>query len=499
MNGQRLRGLRAPAVAARASVFGSIRYKLLVTYLLLVLLATGSLAAYVLHTFRSFYLAQVREDLMGRAMAVIDEVGEGLAAGDRARLNGLAGRFVSQTHLNFRVFDARLQLVAWARVPQDYPPWIQLPGMPAAVRGHWNSGIAGDQQLGSEKLYVVGPVDRNGKRLGYLRMSLLLGDFRRVFAGVQAAVAVGLLVTLAGCAFISLLLARSLTDPIRHMVAFAESVGSGRFGDRLEALSPDEMGRLATALNRMGEQLAHQEQQRRTFLAAVSHELRTPAANVQVTLESLLAGADEEPALRGRFLQAALGESERLSQLVRDLLDLARLEADGVRMEAQPVALASLTARAVEAIEPRLRERSIMIDVEVPIEAWVTGDRDRLLQVLMNLLDNAGRFTQPETAIRVTATLTHQEVELVVTDAGPGIAPEDLPFVFDHFYTADKSRARPGTRAAGGGGTGLGLAIVHQIVEAHGGRVAASNAPEGGACFTLHLPRLAHPPCREML
>src|SRR5690349_20992604 len=122
----------------------SIRHKLLVTYLLLVLLATGSLAAYVLSAFRGFYLAQVREDLMGRALAVLDEVSDALAAGDRPRLKALAGRFVTQTPINFRVFDARLQMVAWAKPPPDFPPWIDLPGMREAVRGMRASGITSE-------------------------------------------------------------------------------------------------------------------------------------------------------------------------------------------------------------------------------------------------------------------------------------------------------------------------------------------------------------------
>lgn len=470
---------------------GSIRNKLLITYLLLVLLATGSLAAYVLMRFAGFYLAQVREDLLGRSTAVLEEVAEALAQEDHSRLQLLASRYASQTSLNFRVFDERLQMVAWAKTPGDYPPWINLPGMREAVRGRRASGITADGESRSEKLYVVVPVNRGERRLGYVRMSLLLHEFRRVFARVQMAVAGGLLATLVGCAILSLGLARGLTDPVRQMVAFAESVGGGRFGAHLPAPSSDEIGRLAAALHRMGRRLDQQEQERRQFLAAVSHELRTPAANVQVTLESLLAGADDEPALRHRFLRAALQESERLSQLVRDLLDLARLDAGGVRLAADEVSLADLTAQAVAAMESRLRERDVGIDVDVPADLGVIGDADRLLQVMLNLIENAVDFTHPETTIRVRGTGTREEAMLMVEDDGPGIAEADLPFVFDRFYTADPSRARPGSRAATGGGTGLGLAIVRQIVEAHGGDVEAGNVPGGGARLIIHLPATA--------
>jgi signal transduction histidine kinase len=424
-------------------------------------------------------------------------VGEALAleGPDRlGRLRYLAQMFRDQPLITLRVFDAQVNQLVTSRVPlSDGPPWTNLPGMRKAMQGEIDSDIVPDKLFGSEKLYVVMPVERGTRRVGYLRMSLLFSEFQDVFARVQAAVILGLMATLAGCALISILLARGLSNPISQMMAFAEGVGAGRFGDRLATASADEIGRLAAALNRMSERLDRQEQERRNFLAAVSHELRTPAANVQVTLESLLAGADEEPELRERFLRAALRESERLSQLVRDLLDLARLEAGGVRMDAYPVPMTDLVARAAEAVEPRLRERSVLMDVDVTPDVWITGDSHRLLQVLMNLLDNAIRYTYPESAIHISVTATRQEVELAVEDNGPGIPDDDLPFVFDRFYTADKSRARPGVRAASGGGTGLGLAIVRQIVEAHHGHVEAANRPEGGARFMARFPRAAGP------
>jgi signal transduction histidine kinase len=264
-------------------------------------------------------------------------------------------------------------------------------------------------------------------------------------------------------------------------------VGAGQFGHRLAIRSSDEIGQLTAALNRMGERLDQHDQERREFLAAVSHELRTPAANIQVTLEALLAGADSEPAMRERFMRAALSESERLSQLVRDLLELARLEAGGVQMAVEPVRLADLVAQASEAMEPRLRDCSVRFAAKSAPDVWVTGDPDRLLQVVMNLLDNAARYTHPECRIAVSVHATSHEAVLRVEDDGPGIPEPDVPFIFDRFYTADKSRARDRS------GTGLGLAIVRQIVEAHGGQVEADNVPGAGARFTVRLPRAPAP------
>jgi signal transduction histidine kinase len=401
-------------------------------------------------------------------------------------MDNLARMFAGQPHLTFRVFDSRMALLVSSRQPPpDRPPWIALPGMRDASRGIVATGIIPDEQPGGEKLYVVQPVDRNARRVGYLRISMLLRDFQRTFARVQMAVGLGLLGTLIGCTAISLMLARSLSDPIRQMSHFASRVGAGRWSERLNLTADGEIGDLAASLNQMCERLEKQDEERRAFLAAVTHELRTPAANIQVTLEALQAGADYDPALRERFVKASLGEAERLSQLIRDLMDLARLEAESAPMRMKPVDMSALIRRATGALEPRLRESDLTIEIEGGSDVWVLGDVNRLLQMLMNLLDNAVRFSRPQCCIRVAVVARTREAVLTVEDAGPGIPPEDLTRIFDRFYTADKSRAR------GTGGTGLGLAIVREIVALHHGEVEAANVPEGTR-FTVRLPRAVH-------
>jgi signal transduction histidine kinase len=130
---------------------------------------------------------------------------------------------------------------------------------------------------------------------------------------------------------------------------------------------------------------------------------------------------------------------------------MARLEAKGMRLLAEPIQLAGLVTRAAEAIEPRLRERSLRLDASTAAEVWVTGDPDWLLQAIMNLLDNAARFSRPESAIRVSVTAKAHEAILVVEDQGAGIPERDLPQIFERFYTADRSRARPQRQRLGTG------------------------------------------------
>ncbi|HEY9904462.1 MAG TPA: ATP-binding protein, partial [Candidatus Sericytochromatia bacterium] len=242
----------------------------------------------------------------------------------------------------------------------------------------------------------------------------------------------------------------------------------------------DELGQLATELNRMSQRLASLDKERRAFLANVSHELRTPVSNVHVTLEALESGADEEPELRGRFIRTALDETTRLSRLIKDLLDLGRLEAGVAPLEQQPLNLRDLIDRAVRAVESRMRAKGMDISVDVP-NVQLQGDPERLLQAFLNVLDNAIKHSVPDSRVLVSGKIEGVQVGVEISDRGSGISESDLPHIFEQFYTADPSRQ--------GSGTGLGLAIARRIVEAHGGKITASSTGVGkGATFTISLP-----------
>jgi signal transduction histidine kinase len=311
-------------------------------------------------------------------------------------------------------------------------------------------------------------------------MSLTLEQFQRQFRIVIFTILGTLSLTLLLCAFISERLARNMARPIQAMRNFAIQVGSGHLGEKLNIHQKDELGQLATELNRMSERLDSLDKERRAFLANVSHELRTPVSNVHVTLEALESGADEEPELRGRFIRTALDETTRLSRLIKDLLDLGRLEAGVTPLEQQPLNLRDLSDRAVRAVESRMRAKGIAITVEVPA-VQIQGDPERLLQAFLNVLDNAIKHSPPDSQVFVSGKIEAVRVSVEICDRGSGISESDLPHIFEQFYTADPSRQ--------GSGTGLGLAIARRIVEAHGGKIIASSTGVGkGATFTISLP-----------
>ena len=272
------------------------------------------------------------------------------------------------------------------------------------------------------------------------------------------------------------LLARGMTSPLRSMTAASRAMARGDYSRRVQATSRDEVGELARAFNRMAADLESADRERRELVANVSHELRTPISALQAILENLVDGVAEPDPVT---LQAALTQTERLGRLVRELLDLSRIDAGTEPLDRQDVAMAPVLEAAVAEAAMTGRDVRFAVDVSPPgARAWADGAR--LHQVLANLLDNAARHSSPGGTVRVMARSGPDGLRLEVADDGPGIAPADRDRVFDRFYR--------GAPAAADGSTGLGLAIARWAVTLHGGQIALAPAGESGCRFVVDLP-----------
>jgi two-component system sensor histidine kinase MprB len=247
---------------------------------------------------------------------------------------------------------------------------------------------------------------------------------------------------------------------------------------RLQIREDDEVGQLAGRFNEMLERLETSREAldasvaaQRQLVADASHELRTPITSLRTNIEVLLADAVLDPEDRRRLLTDVVEQSEELTTLVSDLIEVARGDippdsAEDVRLD-----------RLVEAAVDRARRNSPDVDFSAELTPVVVlGNGERLSRAINNLLDNASRHTDPGTPVHVTV----DELGVTVRDHGNGIAEQDLPHIFDRFYRGENSRSRQGS--------GLGLAIVRQVAEQHDGSITAANAPDGGAVFTLRLP-----------
>lgn len=235
------------------------------------------------------------------------------------------------------------------------------------------------------------------------------------------------------------------------------------------------------------------DKMRKDFVANVSHEIRTPLSMVQGYSEALLDDIAASPEERRELVQVIHDESLRMGRLVKDLLDLARMEAGHLEMNFQQLDVNGLIARVYRKFSALAKERHITLSrsEENPALTLESADGDRLEQVLTNLLDNALRHTPAEKGITLTAARIEGSkgdlIEIKVADEGQGIPRKDLPYIFDRFYKADKARKRESAV----GGTGLGLAIVKNLVEAHNGKIRADSIEGEGTTFTITLPVIA--------
>jgi signal transduction histidine kinase len=298
---------------------------------------------------------------------------------------------------------------------------------------------------------------------GIAVFSYALGSFPLITAAIAIVVA---LIT-------SQVLAHGMTAPLREMTAATRAMARGDYTRRVRATSRDEVGQLADAFNQMAADLASADRQRRELIANVSHELRTPISALRAVLENVVDGvATPDPAT----LRTALAQTERLGRLVTELLDLSRIDAGALALDLDEFAVADLFADVVAEAEvaAAARERKVIFRTEVvPAAATVYADRERLHQVVVNLLDNAVRHGPADGTVTVTGYSDAGWVTLEVVDEGPGIPREERQRVFERFTRGDRSS---------GSGTGLGLAIARWVVELHHGTISIVDPDTSSGC-----------------
>jgi len=309
----------------------------------------------------------------------------------------------------------------------------------------------------------------------------LLADYRdQLILGVLAFLAAALLLTE--------LLSRWLTSPLRELQSGAAALATDP-SVRVKPAGPRETRELAEAFNELAEEIEissvelHEEERRKSrFVSDVSHELRSPLTGIRLAAETLLDGG-VGPEDHDRFLATIIRESDRLTGLANDLLELQRIEGATGELPIGRVDLTQTARLAVEANEPVATERGVSVTVSGS-SPDVLGAHDRLQQVVGNLVDNATRHTPAGRSVSVQLSEEDGRAVLRVIDEGPGIPERDLANLFERFYRAQYSRDRAT------GGTGLGLSIVRAIVTSHQGTIEVANRPEGGAVFTVRLPKL---------
>lgn len=327
--------------------------------------------------------------------------------------------------------------------------------------------MSGDAKVGSVDIGYYGPFYFNEVDLAFINA------VNTVSAGVG-------LVSLILALIFGYIMSKSISTPVSRVINTAEMIAKGYYDDRSNEISEiKEISQLTVAINNLAESLEKQEKLRKRLTADVAHELRTPLATLQGHIEAMLDGIWEPDAKR---LKSVHEEITRLSRLVGDMEKLTKYESENLLLNKSEFDVLELIKSILSNFEKECRDKGLEIELEGE-PAKVFADRDKISQVIINLMSNAVKFTGKDGSIRFSVASDKDNAIISVTDTGTGIAPEDQPHIFERFYRADSSRSRLT------GGAGIGLTIVKSIVHAHRGSISLESEPGKGTKFTVSLPR----------
>ena len=495
----------------------SLQNRLILTYLLLMLLGLGGLILWTGLRLRTAIIEQTEHDLELEALIIANALREPLEDWEDGEVHEgrslamLVRSYAESIGVRVTVMDPSL----WVFISSDpaVPPHREgdHPEIVAARLGSEQHDIRWDEWRNEERLFVAAPaIGEENELKGIVQLSMpmapLYAQIRRTWVSLFLTGVVMLLVT----TLVSLVLARQVVGPIRHLTAVTEGIAAGNLDQQVVPTGPDEIQRLGQAFNRMAERVREMLARQRAFVANAAHELRSPLTGIRLRVEMLQRHGRDDPELAQRYLRQIESEVEHLRRLVDHLLTLSRLD-EGDQLPRTLLDLAPILYDLADEMGPLVQAARARLQVDIPPHLpAVEANADSIRMVVRNLLDNAIKYTPPGGVITLRAKVqaapptapppgngqadntlrspTHlltdvdSFVVIQVSDTGPGIPPEHLPHIFERFYRVDKARARRQS------GAGLGLSLVRSIVEGYGGSVEVQSEVGRGTTFTIYLP-----------
>lgn len=460
----------------------SLRLRLPLTYLLVIALASLGSTLIVSPFLREHFLNE-------RQVALLTQ-GSIIANAAREEILGDGGGLPYLTRTFSRQLDARVLILGMnANVLADAYGELEgrvllHPEVQASLTGQ---SVALEQRAatGEAALYVLVPISRvdrldDGHReiIGVVFISSSLADIYETLSVLQRRLVFGALAISLIAAFMGLSFASGITSPLVALTEGARRMSRGDLGTKVEPRGDMEVFELAAAFNHMSSRLEALELARRRFVSDASHEMRAPLASMKALIEPLTADPEVDRHTVQEFLGDVEREIERLSKLVDDLLQLARLDSKPV-LETAPFDFGALITRVVGSLQPLAKARGVTVEIECPANLLYNGDENKLHRAVLNIVDNAIKFAS--SYVRVSCTVDTLLI-LKVSDNGPGVPEESRARIFERFYRVDKARARAT------GGSGLGLAIASEIISMHRGHITLQSPQSGGATFIISLP-----------
>lgn len=460
----------------------SIGFRLISWYGGLVMAVVLAFGTYTYLSVRGYLLEVLKESQTHRAEQIAAMFESRLPViGEKALLQEIEERFAPELNDRFvRISKAGQGVVHRSGPPNDRsfdPARVSLPSSP------WPVTVQVRQvAMPGSRMLIVSKLASVGQERYLIEVGTSTVGAGSVLHGLFVTLAVGLPVVGAVAVAGGYSVLRHAFEPVRRMIDTANEITLHDLDKRIRvAGTGDELERLATTLNQMIGRLHESFQTSRRFTSDASHELRTPLTIMRGELETLLLKPTLPEGVSDR-ISSLLEETDRLIAITEGLLALSRLDAGEAQRELVKFDLAALAATTVEQMSLLAEEKQIELTCRARGRVTIAGDQARLKQVIVNLLDNAIKYTPPQGRVSVTVDAADRRARLKVDNTGQGIPPEAIPRVFDRFFRVDEVRSREVD------GAGLGLSIVHSICTAHGGTVHAENLTPGGCRFTAEIP-----------
>lgn len=341
------------------------------------------------------------------------------------------------------------------------------------------------EELGREVLGAIFPIKGNDGLIGFIYIYVPLADIQDVFReSIPILIAVGTLFF-----FILFLVVnrawQSIFKPLQDLQHLSGEISKGNYSKRMHSNRHDEIGQLAEAFNSMSHSLEKQEEQKKEFTSNIVHELRTPLTYISGYVHALQEKIYSSPEEAESYLSTIEKETKRINKLINDLAELNHLQDGMYKMERQPIAIAQLLLDTLELFQFRLNEKNAEMQLELEEDIIVEGDPQRIQQVFYNTIDNAIKYADPNSVLRLQLIEKDGQVSYRLTNSGITIPEEDLARIGERFFRTDKARNRTT------GGTGLGLSIVKEIVRMHGGTFTIESDETNGTTVTIGLPSLS--------
>lgn len=459
--------------------------RLIISYTVVVAVSLGAVSMVLPVLVERYYFSAKEKELIQKGSKIAETIAEVYQYDKSLSSFNPSWMDMMNRSLGARVFivDGEGTIIAGMHRMRGRSMRLDFPDLDKVFEGKTVVDRGYLQGLNQVVITVALPVRYGQDVIGALLLNSPVADLKAAVDSVRqliyhAAVIATLVAGISGYIF-----SRSISGPLHKMSKVTLEMAKGNFDQRVEVDSRDEIGQLAENFNHLAASLKELEQMRKDLIANVSHELRTPLTSIRAYTEALLDGVVKDDSTRKSYLELIHSETLRLNRLIQDLMDLSLIESGKNIWNMKSFNINEAILLALERLKPQVEAKKLQVALDLEDNLpEVYGDRDRILQVLLNLVNNAIQFTPQGGRIGISSVKQQRHVKVSVLDTGRGIPEGEIPYIWERFYRVEKSRNRSL------GGTGLGLAIAKGIVEAHGGNIWVESKMGEGSVFSFILP-----------